>query len=110
MECAGIAALRLMIPIQSGVLLGVRIAEKICAPVKIAVFFNQERGAAAVKQARNRSLTKNAPIFATGFLWTQNTALRAKDKKRAKQILLILRVQHSIIYSNNHGQQTYFIY
>jgi hypothetical protein len=58
------------------------IAEKTFAPAKIAAFSSQAREAIAVKQARNRKQTRNAPIFATGFPWTQNFDLKAQVIQR----------------------------
>jgi len=103
MKCAGIAALQSTIPSLSEDLLSVKNAEMICAYAKIAVFICPVQGAIAVKRARNLNRTRIAPIFATGFLWTQNTAFKAKGKKRTTKSPTALRGRHSTIYSNNHG-------
>jgi hypothetical protein len=67
---------------QSDALRAALTAEKICAPAKIAVSSSPARAAIAVKQARNLKGTGKEPIFATGFLWTLNSGLRARRQKK----------------------------
>ena len=99
--CAGTAESLLQILIQSVVQRAVKTAEKICAHVKTAVFFSPVRAATAVKAARKDSPTRNARIFAIGFLLTRNSVPIARViQKRWKK--LKPQEMHSIIYLTNY--------
>jgi hypothetical protein len=84
----------------SGVLCAALLAVKICALVKIAVFFCPAREAIAVNQARNLKRIKSARIFATGFRSTKNTELKLSGKKAKKRMRAKLRL---ITYLINYG-------
>jgi len=79
----------------------VKYAEKICDHAKIAVFIFRDQGAIAVNQERKVSLTRNAPIFATGFRLMKNFESKARvfQKSVKKQRLQKTRLK---IFSNKY--------
>jgi hypothetical protein len=62
---------------QSDVLRAVSLVEKICAPVKIAVFFLPAHSVTAEKVPQMVRATRKEPVFAIGFHLTKNFAPKA---------------------------------
>jgi len=86
---------------QSDVPCAAAIAAGIYAPVKTAVFILAERGAIAVKAARNLRRIRNARISATGFLLIKSTARKArvslinrKNPKRQGRLLTTFLINY----------------
>ena len=103
LTCAGIADPLLQNLIQSDVHRDVRIAEKICAHVKIAASSFPAQEAIAAKQALKDRAIKNAQTSATGFHWTKNTEVKARGRKKTKR-KPALQERHLMIYLNNYDK------
>jgi hypothetical protein len=86
---------------QSAVQCDVKTAEKICAPVKTAVFICPAHAAIAVKQARKDNPIKNGLTFAIGFRLTQNSVPQAQESQKSRKKLKPQK-PHLITFLNNY--------